>query len=155
MGNLFDGAIAEQQNRQQSLYSSGSPHFNPNSDTYAQDTRAWITRDQYRDYQTRFEPVEDQLIDAVTGEKMLDESLSAIRINNKQSFDASALSAQQTKSMYGMQETPNQTASQDANRSLAMAKSTANGTNQTRAHIESRDDNAIGGSGARQAIGGG
>lgn len=135
-------------------YSQDPRPSNPNSDTYAQDTRAWLYRDQWGDYQNRFMPYEDKLIDAVTGSQMLDERLSAIKINTKESFDAAQLSNQQVQARYGMAQTDAQKSTQDRNMAIAQSKVHANSANQTRRHIDDRNLAVMGGGNMRQAIGG-
>jgi len=134
--------------------SAGARPTNPSSGTYAQDTRAWVTRSVYDDYETRFQPFEKKMIDSAMGGQMLDERLSAIKINNKQSFEASALSNQQDMARYGMTQSSDQKASYQKNQSLEMGKATANANNQTRRHVDDRNLAVIGGGQMRQAIGG-
>lgn len=131
-------------------YYTAKPTVSKNSDKYAQKTRAWLSREQWADYQNRFQPYEDELIDAVTGTELLDERLSQIKINNSKSFAAAATANDQFRNRYGMTQTdPQRTANQN-NQHLAMAKANADAMNQTRTHIHDRNMAIIGGGEARQ-----
>lgn len=119
-------------------------------DKYAQKNRAWLAREQWEDYQARFQPVEDELIDAVTGSELLDERLGKISINNRKAFDAAAVSAEQFRQRYGINQTEAQRSTNQNNQQLAMAKTTANAMNKTREHIHDRNMAVIGGGQSRQ-----
>lgn len=119
---------------------------------YAQNMRAYLAREQWADYQRRFQPIEDQLIDAVTGTEMLDKRLSAISVNNQKAFDAAAQDADLTRQRYGIQQTDQQRAIQTNMDSLAAARSDADARNNIRAATFDRNMAAVLGSGARSAI---
>lgn len=125
-------------------------------DHAAQDQRAWLARAQYADYQNRFQPVEDQLIDAVTGTEMLDKRLSAISVNNKSAFDAAAQNSAMTRQRYGINPSQQQQSSQSNMDALAATRADADARNNIRTATYDRNMAAIAGgsSSARTAIDG-
>jgi hypothetical protein len=132
----------------------GGMPTNTNSDTYAQDTNAWITRSQWADYKDRFMPVEDQLIDETMGMDLLNERLGAISAVSDTTFDTNMLAAEQRRARYGVELDKQGRASQQRSRELAQSTSVADGKNNTRTHIYDRNmDTISGGSSAvNQAI---
>lgn len=132
-------------------YSSPRPTVAFGSDKYAQENRAWLAREQWADYQKRFQPYEDELIDAVTGTELLDQRLSKIKLSNQIAFDTAAGDAGRYRERYGIQQSGAQQSQDENNRNLAMAQATAGAMNQTRTHIYDRNMAAIGGGEVRQA----
>ena len=129
------------------------PNIKPKDKQYASKTRAWMTRDVWRDYQERFQPYEARLLDAVTGEELLDERLSAISINNQAAFDAASQASELSRARYGTARPAVHQQAADRNMHNAQVVSRINAENQTRTHIDDRDMNALAGSGSRQAMG--
>lgn len=150
-----------QYGNQNSGYSSyASRPSDRNSDTYAQDMRAYLAREEYQDYLTRFAPVEEELINDVMGTEQLNERLSAITVNGNMARQTAGSNMQMISERYGV----SQSAQQQSQSNMAMdrnqALAQANGMNQTRTHLFDRNMNALaGGSGAvrgtiRQGYGG-
>jgi len=131
-------------------YQTAKPSVSFGNDKYAQKNRAWLARENWADYQARFQPKEDELIDAVTGTELLDERLGKIKINNDKAFMASADNANQYRMRYGIQQSDAQKTQDQNNRSMAMAGANASAMNQTRTHIKDRNMAVIGGGEARQ-----
>ena len=150
-----------QYGNQNSGYSSyASRPSDRNSDTYAQDMRAYLAREEYQDYLTRFAPVEEELINDVMGTEQLNERLSAITVNGNMARQTAGSNMQMISERYGV----SQSAQQQSQSNMAMdrnqALAQANGMNQTRTHLFDRNMKALaGGSGAvrgtiRQGYGG-
>ena len=147
-------------NQNSGYTSSASRPSNRNSDTYAQDMRAYLAREEYQDYLTRFAPVEEELINDVMGTEQLNERLSAITVNGNMARQTAGSNMQMISERYGV----SQSAQQQSQSNMAMdrnqALAQANGMNQTRTHLFDRNMNALaGGSGAvrgtiRQGYGG-
>ena len=128
---------------------SYSRPYDRNSDTYAQDMRAYLAREEYNDYLRRFAPVEQELINSVMGPEMLNDRLSAVSVNNQIARRTAETSMQMQNSRYGVAANPAQAAQRKAQMDREAALSMANGMNQTRTHIYDRNMNALaGGSGA-------
>ncbi len=130
-------------------YSSATRPMDRNSDTYAQDMRAYIARQEYQDYLRRFAPVEQELINTVMGTEQLEERLSAISVNSDQARSTAENNMQMVAGRYGTSQTQSQQQQNNMSMNRMQALSEANGMNQTRTHIYDRNMNALsGGSGA-------
>ena len=124
-----------------------------NNKEFASETRAYLNREIYNDYKRRFEPHEQQLLDAVTGKELLNERLSAIRINERNAFASSQGNANRSMGRYGLTSSDGVKRSSDLNTSLARASTLASSENSTRQHIHDRDMTIIaGGNSQRRAI---
>jgi hypothetical protein len=120
-----------------------------NSDTYAQDMRAFLAREEYNDYLTRFAPVENELIDSVMGTEMLDQRLSAISVNSDTARKTAENNMRMVSQRYGVTQSGTQQRQNNMAMDRTQAIAEANGMNQTRTHIFDRNMNALaGGSGA-------
>jgi hypothetical protein len=62
--------------------------INPNSKTYANDTFAAITRDQWQNYVSTFVPIENQLIKYATDPTVVSNAMSDASQGVNQAFDA-------------------------------------------------------------------
>lgn len=124
---------------------AGQRPTNRNSDTYAQDTNAWLHRQQWQDYKDRFQPVEEQLIDETMGTELLNKRLSAITANADDAFGAAEVDARVTRGRYGIQQNAQEQGAQ--NRSLALGESlaVADARNNTRTAIYDRNMDTIAG----------
>lgn len=128
------------------------PNVSFGHDDYAKKNRAWLAREKWDDYVQRFQPKEDELLDAVTGEDLLNQRLSSIKIDNSKAFDSALTSANQMRSRYGVNQSQAEKQYEQRSYGLEMAKANAGAMNKTRVHINDRNMQAVGGSGARQAI---
>ena len=127
------------------MYNSSMP--SRGSDTYAADMRAYLARQEYADYMSRYAPVEDELIDAVMGREMLDERLSAISVNNQQARQTAEANMALIQGRYGASLNPQQQMQNQTNLNLSQAIATAGAMNQTRTHIFERNMNTLTGAG--------
>jgi hypothetical protein len=147
---------AQQQARESSTPNSYSttamPSVSWDDDDYAKRMRSWLTREQYDDYKTRFMPHEEQLLDAVTGEQLLNERLTAIRNSAARTGGVSAGNASRTMGRYGVRQTQREREQSTTRDNLRQAATLASAENQTRQHIEDRDLSIISGGSTRQAI---
>ena len=142
---VFSGFFDKLQN-QQSIQAGGPP-TNRNSDTYAQDTNAWLHRQQWQDYKDRFQPVEKQLIKETSGTELLDQRLSAISADADDAFGAAELSAEVTRRRYGIDQSAESAEAQSRNMALGRSQAVADAKNNTRTAIYDRNmDTLAGGS---------
>ena len=133
---------------------SALPMPQQGSKTYAADMNAYIARQQWNDYQTRFQPVEKQLIDETMGRELLDKRLSGISAIVDRSFDSAIRNARMGREMYGVSQNSAQKQYQDRRMDLGRTTSLADAKNSTRVHIQDRNmETLAGGSSAvNQAI---
>lgn len=123
------------------------------NDNFAADTRAWLNRQVYEDYKTRYLPHEQELLDAITGEDMLNERLSAISVNAGNAFEASQNSADRRLDRYGVPQDYRQDRSQQLQNNLAEKSAIASANNSTRQHVHDRNMDLIArGASTRSAI---
>ena len=134
-------------------YTANPMPTNRHDEKYAQKMRAYIARDQWADYQNRFEPWEDDLIDSVMSTDMLDQRLGAISINATNSSRAALQSQQQLMQRYGIQQNAQEKQSSTVNHHLDSAAATATAKNNTRQHIEDRNMAVMGGGQIREQAG--
>lgn len=113
--------------RQESPYSVNSPRpRNTNSDTFASDTFADITRAEYADYKDRFQPYEKRLMSLAESEELLDAQLSRITATSKKRFEQSKANSALMNERYGVQQNSQQqnysNTMNDASRGLAISQ---------------------------------
>lgn len=132
---------------------SGTPMpTNTGSDKYAQNMRAWLAREEWADYQQRFAPIEQRLIDETMGRELLDERLSAVQVNQSRAQQASAQMDSMLNRRYGIQPSTQQRSVMDTGRALDVARGTADAKNNLRTHVYDRNMAVLGGGGARADI---
>tara|TARA_R110002049_G_scaffold127881_1_gene285032 strand:- start:528 stop:1013 length:486 start_codon:yes stop_codon:yes gene_type:complete len=142
----------EMQNRGQtsSAYMPGTR--NPNSDTYAADTFADITRAEYRDYKDRFQPYEQKLMSLAQSEELLDEQLSRITATSKRRFDQSKANSALMNQRYGVQQNDEQrnysNTMTDASRGLAISQA----KNMSRLAATDRKTGILSGAGSTRQL---
>ena len=137
----------------QQAYGFSSPPPLQGSDNYAKDTYAWITRENYEDYQNRFLPHEQQLLDAVTGRQLLDERLSQININEHNAFQSTRGATQRRERRYGVLNDQRQDSANEVANHLARSSAVDSAQNQTRQAVQDRNMAMITGAPSqRQAI---
>ena len=101
-----------------------SPYgFDPRSKTYAQDTYAALTREQWANYVSTFVPIENQLIQYATDPAQVSKAMAEASNDVTQSFDAQQASAE--RRMRGMGVTLNADQQRATQRSYGLAKSLA------------------------------
>lgn len=131
--NFFDGLYNPRPGIQ------GGPPTNRSSDTYAQDTNAWIHRQQWQDYKDRFQPVERQLIDETMGTELLDQRLSAISANADDAFSSAEVNAEVTRRRYGIDPSLQEEQSQSRALDLGRSQAIADAKNNTRTAVYDRN----------------
>lgn len=142
--------------RKAELEQMGAPFSNisPDSSKFASKMRAAMARDVWEDYQNRYEPYEEALIQEVTNPlEELDERLSAIKINNRQSFQSAREDMNMARGRYGVGDQGVQRrAAEYRGMRQAAVMSEVDARNNTRTHIMDRNMAVIAGGGSRQAI---
>lgn len=125
---------------------------NPNSDTYASDTFADITRAEYADYEQRFQPYEKRLMSLAQSEELLDEQLSRITATSKKRFDQSRVNSALMNERFGAQTTQRQqnysNTMNDASRGLAISQS----KNMSRLAATDRQTGILSGAGSTRQL---
>ena len=112
---------------------SGTPTVNPNDDEYASKTYANLIRSEYGDYQQRFQPYEQRLMDYASSRDLLDQQLSRISANVNNAYNNQNLSAGNIMSQrYGLSRTAQEQQSNARQTGLQRALSTAHAKNNTR-----------------------
>lgn len=124
-----------------------------NSDTYAQDMRAYLRRAEYEDLARRYYPVEDSLISDVSSRDQLDQRLASVSANNSKYYDLARQSSENKLQRYGVTQSAAEKAASENSFQMQEALSDMTARNNTRTHIYDRNMNVIGGSGSRQALG--
>jgi hypothetical protein len=81
----------------------GTRYRDKNSDTYATDTYADLTRSEYSDYKTRFQPYEEKLMSLADSEAMLDDQLSKISANGVSRYKKAQTNSALMNQRYGVQ----------------------------------------------------
>lgn len=116
------------------------------ADHYGAEMRSYILREQYRDYQRRFQPIEEQFIDDTMSTKMLDDRLSQISVNSDRAFDTAGTNAAVRSGRYGISQNPAEQAAWKRRMDYTRAMSTADARNNARTHdYDRRMSNIFGG----------
>lgn len=115
-------------------------------------TRAFINRETYNDYLTRFQPYEEDLITDVRGEELLNERLSAIRSDSQENTIAGRKAAIQRQKRFGVQQDDRQAQASETQANISQSASQASLENATRRHIQDRNMAIVSGGPTRQAI---
>ena len=114
------------------------------SKTYAGDTYAALTRDQWQQYVSTFVPIENQLIDYATNPDTVNNAMAEASKDVNASFDAQAGATQRRLQGLGVNLTPEQQGAQK--RSLGLSRSLADvGAQNTAAELtRSRQQQVLG-----------
>ena len=116
----------------------------------AADTRAWLTREEWKDYQNRFAPRERELVGAVSREGAIEElgqRLADIKVDNKNAYSSSRGMVDQMNQRYGVQPDAQMAGDQSRKSSLNQSLSAVDSINRTTESIANRNLNVIGGDG--------
>lgn len=97
--------------------------INPGSKTYAGDTFAALTRQQWADYTSTFVPIENQLIAYAMDPGKVKESMAKASANVNQSFDAAEASSERRLRGLGITLSPEEEAAK--RRSFGLSRSLA------------------------------
>lgn len=112
---------------------SGKNEVPESFDRAASEKRAALQREQWQDYQNRFQPVEDQIID-IAGKDGMHTTLNTVGVVNAQrgvntAFDSAQQDFNLNRSRYGYSLSDAQAQSQKSSGDMARASSMANETN--------------------------
>ena len=108
-------------------------YVSPNDDDYASKTYANIIKSEYADYQDRFRPYEQKLLDYASGTDLLDQQLARITANVGAAYNNPGMSAGNImQQRYGLTQTAQGQASSQRQNDLQRAISTARARNNTR-----------------------
>ena len=108
-------------------------YIDTSHEDFATDTLAQITREEYQDYITRFQPVERELLNLSHGRQLLDEQLGRITTNINQAYNSPlANSGLLQQQRYGVQHTAQEVQHNQRQTDLDRAKATAHAQNNTR-----------------------
>lgn len=118
--------------------------INPKSKTYASDSFAALTRDQWNTYLNTFVPLENQIIEYASSPGTVSNAVAEARQDVSQSFaQQQGIQQRQLRSL-GITLTPEE--QQAADRSSALSKSLAdvNAGNQTATRVRDRQQSLLG-----------
>ena len=101
-------------------------------DHAAEKTYVDLYRAMYDDWQTRFEPYQQILIDAATSTEMLDDQLSRISATTDRTVAQAEQNAEMTRQRYGIQESATQAAANDSRMGINAGLAEVNAKNNTR-----------------------
>lgn len=125
--------------------------YDPDQDIQAQfdsqgasTTRAMISRAQWEDYKTRFQPFEDELI-GLYGDEGLDDQISRNVDAVNTSFDHSVQSAADKRQLYNANMTGRQASQHHRNMQMQRGMAQVHATNMTRLARKDRNMNLLAG----------
>lgn len=126
----------------------------------ASQTRAWLARQEWQDYLTRFAPREKELIQRTSREGAIEElntRLGSINLDTQRGFKANKGTTDRLSQRYGVTASGADIAARDQVSGVQESLSNVDAINKTRDHIANRNVNVIGGGGgtSRQLINGG
>ncbi|GAB7221302.1 hypothetical protein VoSk93_05130 [Vibrio owensii] len=101
-------------------------------DHAAEKTYIDLYRAMYDDWQTRFEPYQQILIDAATSTEMLDEQLARISATTDRTVAQAEQTAEMTRQRYGIQESATQAAANDSRMGINAGLAEVNAKNNAR-----------------------
>lgn len=110
---------------------TGAYGIDPGSKTYANDTFAAITRDQWQNYVSTFVPIENQLIKYATDPNVVSDAMKDASTGVTQAFDAQQGATQRKLKGLGVQLSPDEQQAQG--RSMGLTKSLADVQSQNTA----------------------
>jgi len=125
------------------------------SKTYAGDTYAALTRQQWADYVRTFVPLENQLIDYAMDPGKVKEAMQQASTNVTQSFDAQQASTQRRLKGLGVTLSPDEQAAQQRSFGLSKALADVQAQNLTHDLIKRRQQSIIGNPAPAAVTGGG
>lgn len=115
---------------------------------YADDTMAEITREAWQDWETRYEPVLDEMLNLVDTHQLMTDQLGRVATNEQNALNASQVTESNDMGRYGLASTSNP---QDQSDSVSAALSDASTKNGIRTAEQQRDLNILTGSGSKAA----
>ena len=115
---------------------------------YADDTMAEITREAWEDWQTRYEPVLDQMLNLVDSHQLMTDQLNRVAGNEQNALNTAQVTQSNDMGRYGLGSASNP---QDQSDSISAALSDASTKNGIRSAEQQRDMNILTGSGSKAA----
>lgn len=128
--------------------------INQSSKTYAGDTFAALTREQWADYVGNFVPLENQLIDYATNPGVVSTAMKKASTNVNQAFDATQASTDRRLKGLGVTLSPEEKDAQTRSYGLARSLADVQAQNLTR-DMTARRQQAVLGNPAPSAVTGG
>ena len=125
---------------------------NLSSDTYASDTYADLIRSDYRDYETRFKPYQERLLDLASSTELLDQQLGRISATNKSAYANKAKTNAMNNQRYGVVSSMGQKQSNERLDSISQGLAIAHGKNNTRTHFADQQMGILAGGQGRQMV---
>lgn len=117
---------------------------NPASSTYAGDTFAALTRQQWSDFITTFVPLENQLIAQATDPQVVRDAMSEASTNINQSFDAQSASTDRRLRGLGIQLSPEEQAARKRSEGLTRSLADVGAQNTAREMTVRRQQSVLG-----------
>ena len=115
---------------------------------YADDTMAEITREAWDDWQTRYEPVLDEMLNLDETHQLMTDQLNRVATNEQNALNSSRVTESNDMGRYGLASASNP---QDQSDSVSAALSDASTKNGIRTAEQQRDLNILTGSGSKAA----
>jgi hypothetical protein len=136
------------------LASLNDPNYVSTSDSeYASKTYANIIRSQYEDYQERFQPYENRLMDLAQSRELLDDQLSRITANVSASYDNPQNSAGNlAMQRYGVSMNAQEQAKSTRQNEMSKALALADAKNNTRIANADQQDAIVTGTTSARAL---
>lgn len=115
---------------------------------YADDTMAEITREAWEDWQTRYAPVLDEMLNLEDTHQLMTDQLGRVSQNEQNSLNTAQVTQSNDMGRYGLASASNP---QDQSDSVSAALSDASTRNGIRTAEQQRDINILTGSGSKGA----
>lgn len=115
---------------------------------YADDTMAEITREAWEDWQTRYEPVLDKMLNLEDTHQLMTDQLNRVSGNEQNALNTAQVTQSNDMGRYGLASATNP---QDQSDSVSAALSDASTRNGIRTAEQQRDINILTGSGSKGA----
>lgn len=115
---------------------------------YADDTMAEITREAWEDWQTRYAPVLDEMLNLEDSHQLMTDQLGRVSQNEQNSLNTAQVTQSNDMGRYGLASASNP---QDQSDSVSAALSDASTRNGIRTAEQQRDINILTGSGSKGA----
>ncbi|MFU1851449.1 hypothetical protein [Citrobacter portucalensis] len=113
---------------------------------YADDTMAEITREAWEDWQTRYEPILDEMLSLEDTHQLMTDQLNRVSTNEQNSLNTAQVTQSNDMGRYGLASASNP---QDQSDSVSAALSDASTKNGIRTAEQQRDLNILTGSGSK------
>ena len=118
--------------------------FNPASKTYASDTFAAVTRQQWSDYVSTFIPIENKLIQYATDPGVVSGAMQTASQGVNQSFDAQQGATERRMKGLGVSMTPDEQAAQKRSTGIARSLADVQAQNSANTLTQQRQQSILG-----------